>query len=479
MEDYRRFSWNALFGDPNTTEGVTRRGLANPDVRQSIWDIFFYRDYEKYGQTFGGTYTDSQWPLRDELRLYVRKDSLSKMWDYGIAPLTAGASGVIEAANTFEEGEIMVSPELILNESGIAGPGDGQLTSPRNMAVAADGTIFVLDSGNQRVQVYDSDGNFIDSWGESGSGNGQFNPEGDGPWGIGVDDDFVFVADTWNHRIQKFTHDGEFLGAFGNSGDVLSAPNSGLGLFFGPRNILMGDDGLVYINDTGNHRIQIMDKDGNFVGQIGLTSQLGSNPGEFYEPVGSAQSPDGSIYVTDTWNGRMQRLTGGPSYFPIGEWGIGGWKENFSIYNKPYVAVDSGGRVYVTDPEQYRVLIFDENGGYIGKFGRFGADANSFGLPNGIFIDSQDNIYVADADNHRIVKFPPIFPSGLPKIDEVPVEDDLMEEEPMEEDSGEDMEEGDVKDEEESSEAEDGGEEDTEDAAVDDEEPTPTEEEIE
>ncbi len=428
MEDYRKFSWNALLGDPNTPEDSVKRGILNPDVRQSIWDIFFYRDYEKYGQTFGGgTYTDSEWPLRDELRLYVRKDVLGDLWDYGIAPLAA--DGVTsEVVNLFTEGEILMSPTLILNESGIAGTAEGQLFAPRNIAVAADGTIYVLDSGNQRVQVYDPQGNLINSWGEPGSGDGQFSPEGDGPWGIGVDDQFVYVADTWNHRIQKFTRDGTFVAAFGQSGDASSAANNGLGLFFGPRNILMGDDGLIYINDTGNHRIQYMDKDGVFLGQIGLTGQLGSNPGEFYEPVGAAQGNDGSIFVTDTWNGRMQKVTAGPAYFPVGEWNIDGWASNFSIYNKPYVATDSSGRVYVTDPEQYRVLIFDENGAYIGKFGNFGTDANSFGLPNGIFIDGQDNIYVADADNNRILKFPPIFPSGIPQIEEPPAEEEQIEE---------------------------------------------------
>ena len=481
MEDYRNFSWNALLGDPNTPEEGIKRGVFNPDVRHSLWDIFFYRDYTKYGQTFGGTYTDSQWPLRDELRLYVRKDSLGKLWDYGVAPLNAS---VVTEEIPFTQGEILVSPTLILNNIGLAGDGEGQLNKPRNMAVADDGTIFVLDSGNQRVHVFDAEGLPLNSWGEAGSGDAQFSPEGDGPWGIGVDDQFVYVADTWNHRVQKFSHDGEFLGAFGQNGDPLAMPNNGLGIFFGPRDILMGDDGLIYINDTGHHRIQIMDPDGNFIGQIGLTNQLGIGPGEFYEPVGSAQGPDGSIYVTDTWNGRMQKLTAGPSYFPVSQWNIPEWATNFSIYNKPYVAVDSGGRVFVTDPEGYRVLIFDTNGQYIGKFGNFGTDANSFGLPNGIFIDSQDNIYVADADNHRILKFPPIFPSGLPQIEEPPAEEgESMEEgsndglgEPGAEESSEDEPLDEENTESEGENVEDSEEEATESEETADEEPTPTEE---
>lgn len=466
MEDYRRISWNALLGDPNTPEGSVKRGLLNADVRQSLWDIFFYRDYEKYGRTFGGTFTDSQWPLRDELRLYIRKDTLAKMWDYGIAPLSVDLA---EVTIPFEQGQLDIAPSLILNESGIPGVEAGQLFAPRNVAVADDGTIYVLDSGNQRVQVYDADGTLINSWGEPGSSSGQFNPDGDGPWGIAVTDEYVYVADTWNHRIQQFTRDGEFVAAYGQHGDLATAPNNGLGLFFGPRNIMIGDDGLIYVNDTGHHRIQIMDENGNFTGQIGLTGQFGGNPGEFYEPVGAAQAPDGSMYVTDTWNGRIQRLTGPPSYFPLGEWPIDGWATNFSIYNKPYVATDSAGRVYVTDPEQYRVLIFDPDGNYLGKFGQFGADATSFGLPSGIFIDSADNIYVADAGNNRIMKYAPIFAPAIQQIEEPPVEEEEVEQ-PVEEEIEETEE--DVEDVEEES----ADEVEEEDTAVE-ESPTPTEEE--
>ena len=409
MEDYRQISWNAIFGDPNPPEGAAKRGLLNPDVRQSLWDIFFYRDYTKYGETFGNTFTDSQWPLRDELRLYVRRDALAQLWDYGVA-----AVNTTEIEEPFAEGQIEVSPALVLNEPGIPGTAEDQLFAPRNVTVADDGTIYVLDSGNQRVQVYDADGVLINSWGGPGSDPGQFNPEGDGPWGIAVDDEFVYVADTWNHRIQKFTRDGKFVTSFGQSGDPRTAPNNGLGIFFGPRAIALVGEDLLYVTDTGNHRIQILDREGNFLGQIGKTGEFSSLPGEFHEPVGLAQAPDGSFYVADTWNGRVQHLAPPPEHFPVNEWTIDGWASNTSVYNKPYLAVDSAQRVYVTDPERYRVLIFGPNGEYLGKFGRFGTDSNSFGVINGIFIDREDNIYVADAGNNRILKFAPIFPPLAP-----------------------------------------------------------------
>ncbi|MAU02093.1 MAG: hypothetical protein CL608_33570 [Anaerolineaceae bacterium] len=454
MEDYRNINWAAILGDPNRPEGMERRGLLNPNVREALWDIFFYRDFSIYSQTFGGTLTDGQWPLRDDLRLYVRKDVLVDLWDYGLEAV--GAPGL---ETPYEEGEISVFPTLVINPSGVAGATEDQLFAPRNVVVSADGRIYVLDSGNQRVQIYDANGQFIDSFGAPGTGNGQFNAEGQGPWGLAIDDEFVYVADTWNHRVQKFTLDGQFVAVYGRPGNTIDDPaGQGLGLFFGPREVALTADGRTLVTDTGHHRVQIMDAEGNFIGQLGAGSdQFGAGLGQFYEPVGIAVSNDGFIYVADTWNGRIQQFTS--DLIPVNEWLLDtGWPANTSVNNKPYLAVDSGGRVYATDPEAARVLIFGPDGSYLGKFGQFGTDANSLNLINGIFIDAQDNIYIADAGNNRVLKYPPIFAPVVP-IEE-PVEEPVDEEsieEPVEEPSEEPVEEA----------------EPTE--AVEEEEPEPTE----
>lgn len=395
MEEYRKLGWSAILGNPNDE---VRHGLGNPEVRQALWDIFFYRDYTKYGQVFGGNYSEGEWPLRDDLRLYIRKDVLATLWDHGVSAI--GAEGL---EDPYAEGELQLSPVMVLNESGTAGGDQGQFLSPRNVAIGPDGRIYVADSGNHRIQVFDEDGQYLTSWGSFGTDPGLLNE----PWGLAVDDEHVYVADTWNYRIQKFTTDGAFVASYGQGG-VLGeeVENGGLGIFFGPRDIIFVDENRLLVTDTGNHRLQVLDPDGNFLSQIGNNGQPGGLLGQFYEPVGLAVSPDGSVYLTDTWNGRVQQFTS--DLQAVHEWQVDAWIGT-SIDNKPYVAVDSAGRVYVTDPEGYRVLIFDATGEYLGRFGRFGSDANSFGLPNGIAIDAQDNIYIADAANNRILKFAPIF----------------------------------------------------------------------
>ncbi len=424
MEDYRRFSWNALLGDPQMPADQ-RRGLGNPAVREALWDIFFFRNYEKYGEVFGGTYTAGEWPLRHNLRMYVRKDVLASLWDYGV-----GAVAVAELADPYSEGALAAQPVLAINESGIAGSEEGQLSAPRNVTVGPDGRIYALDSGNNRVQVFNQDGLFLQAWGSSGTGAGQFNE----PWGIAVDETNVFVTDTWNHRIQKFTLDGEYVASFGSSGSPNpDSGDEGLGLFFGPRSIMNLEDSRLLVTDTGNHRLQVLDKEGNFLFQVG---GFGNGLGQMNEPVGLSQGPDGSVYLADTWNSRIQQFA--PELFAVNAWPVNAW-EGTSINNKPYTATDSSGRVYTTDPENYRVLIFEANGDYVGRLGEFGVEIDRFGLPNGIAIDTQDNVFVADAGNNRIVKYAPLLgpgvgPSTSDQEEAPPPPPDQIEESAVEED---------------------------------------------
>ena len=76
---------------------------------------------------------------------------------------------------------------------------------------------------------------------------------------------------------------------------------------------------------------------------------------------------------------------------------------------------DGSGRVYVTDPEGHQVLIFNMIGEYLGRFGRFGTDSQSFDLPTGIAVDNDGNVYVVDTSNNRVQKFTQV------ELGEVPV----------------------------------------------------------
>ena len=98
----------------------------------------------------------------------------------------------------------------LLNNWGSYGSGDGQFWYPTAVALDTTGSVYVVDTGNRRIQKFDKNGAYLSHWGSEGNAGGQFNA----PRGVGVDTaGSVYVADTGNHRIQKFDNHGDYLRA--------------------------------------------------------------------------------------------------------------------------------------------------------------------------------------------------------------------------------------------------------------------------
>jgi DNA-binding beta-propeller fold protein YncE len=277
------------------------------------------------------------------------------------------------------------------------------------VAIGPDGSVYVADSGNQRIQKFTTDGSFVTAWGHEcrmyEDKAGCESPDGAGgfydPWGVAVDQDgYVYVADTWNHRVQKFTSDGQFATMWGEYATANTVTDAE-GMFWGPRSIAIDPEGSIYVSDTGNKRIQVFTPDGEPVTQWGGNGAL---DGQFDEPVGIAIASDGRTYVADTWNQRIQVFES--SHFYLKKWEVYAWPGQ-SLENKPYLAIDAVNRIYATDPEGYRILVFDEDGKYLASLEQYGSDDQGFMLPTGIAIDAQGYIYVADTATHRVMKLAP------------------------------------------------------------------------
>ena len=313
-------------------------------------------------------------------------------------------------------------------------PGDqaGQFDALEAVAIDGEGRVYVADTGNHRVQVFNMDGEFLRQWGslcdlESGdgcageTGQGQFNA----PEGIAYAPvtDTVYVADSGNDRIQGFSASGTFRFAWGENG-------SETGQFNLPVGVEVDGSGRVYVADVLNHRVQVFSPTGEFLRQWGTQ---GGETGQFQFPADLAFH-NRRVYVSDNGNHRVQVFSpegtfqtsfGTPCDLETGE-GCDDEVGN-GQFDMPFgITTDADGTVYVLDQANNRVQVFNSEGVYQGKWGNTcalhglesddipeGAGCDSedgrgeFLFPKGIAIAPEGQIVVADSDNHRIQVFEP------------------------------------------------------------------------
>jgi len=397
--DYIRMWWpNQDYFNLDRTRVLN--AITNPQIRAGILDIWLDRDYTKYAQAIGSTsMTLSTWQPADQMRLYVRKDVASQIWNYGVGPSEAPA-----VSDPYEAGTVVLSADPIFGADLFPPLG---LSAPRAIAAGLDEDLYVADSRNHRILHIAPDGSLLQEWGafaDAVTGDapiGTFNE----PWGVAVGPDgSVYVADTWNHRIQKFSDDGKPDKMWGQYGQPLPEIPESKSSFWGPRGIAVDSQGRVFVADTGNKRIVVFDEDGDYITEFGAA---GFDPGQFDEPVGVAVANDGTVYVTDTWNQRVQSFIpseDGAVYLPSAQWDVNAWFGQ-SLDNKPFIAVSANKHVFITDPEGYRVIEFTGTGEFVRTWGDFGIGSTEIGLAAGITVDPQGFVWVTDAGNNRILRY--------------------------------------------------------------------------
>jgi hypothetical protein len=243
----------------------------------------------------------------------------------------------------------------LIQSFGTSGAGNGQLNGPIAVDLDASGNIHIAEDLNNRVQVLSPTGAFVRTWGTLGNANGQFNK----PYGIAVaSNGEVYVAERNNHRVQQFTSTGAFVRKWGrNGGD--GTPGTGNGEFRFPYGISV-TDGLVYVADTGNHRVQRFTRSGVFLsrwGRNGGDGTSGTLTAEFIFPMDAVVRPDGDVEVTDYGNQRVQRFT--PVGVFVSTFGSSGSQDG--QFTGPWsMAIDCRTNLYVSDPNTNRIQKFGE-----------------------------------------------------------------------------------------------------------------------
>jgi DNA-binding beta-propeller fold protein YncE len=241
-------------------------------------------------------------------------------------------------------------PEGVTNMfESVRGSGKGEFDLPSGMCIDGNGNILVADTGNGRIEKFSPTGSFLSVIASKGSGHGQLGE----PNGIAVDrSGNIYVAEVAsNHRVQKLAPDGTFIAEW-------KGPDAG---FYGPRRIAIGPDDSVYVLDQGRTRIVKFSPDGHVLSSWG---SKGSGDGQFNDPTSVAvDSTSGKVYVADPINKRIQVFDQSGKFLTkwiIPEWGQPAGFEDLVIDSKM-------GRVYASSVNNDAVLIFDLNGTRVGN----------------------------------------------------------------------------------------------------------------
>lgn len=281
---------------------------------------------------------------------------------------------------------------------GSKGTNDGQFNWPIGLAVDSNGNLYVADEYNDRIQEFDSNGNYLNQWGTLGTNSGQF----DRPYDLVIENTNVFVSDTFNHRIQKFSTDGTFLTQWGSQG-------SAAGQFRQPHGIAVNTAGNVFVADKVNDRVEEFTGDGTYLAQFGSS---GTNAGQLNSPRGLAIDANDHIYVADQNNFRVVKFAGDGTY--LTEWGNHGTNAGqFGGTNvgPNGVAVDKSGNVWVVDQGNSNIQAFTPSGNYLAQFGMPGTNSSQFISPVRLLFDpTGTRLYVADLGNNRIQVFNYVYP---------------------------------------------------------------------
>ena len=258
--------------------------------------------------------------------------------------ITTTKRGELVAVSSERHCVIVFSPSgEKLRSFGSRGSGPGQFHHPRGVAVDAEGNILVTDTMNNRVEMFFPDGQFRKAVGSNGNKPLEFLSPAD--LAVNPANNKVYVLDRANHRIQILNSDLTFFDTFGVEGN-------GKGMFSSPYGIACDNDGMVYVTDIFNdYSIQVFTAAGKFVRMFGWR---GHDHGELDQPNFIAVS-DGVVYVSESGNHRVSKFTSEGVFIRA----FGSRGKELGQFKPPCgIAVDDSGVVHICDGHNNRIQVF-------------------------------------------------------------------------------------------------------------------------
>ncbi|MDO8756569.1 MAG: Asp-tRNA(Asn)/Glu-tRNA(Gln) amidotransferase subunit GatB, partial [Elusimicrobiota bacterium] len=275
---------------------------------------------------------------------------------------------------------------------GEKGAEPGKLRNPESVAVGPDGRIYVSDTGNNRIQVFTNEGILLFLFGRYGKEPGLLS----NPTRIAVDpSDNVFILDRNNERLQKYDASAKFVKEYALLGNDFTVDQYG----------------FLYVVDGKNGKVIEQSGDGFIMGRFG---SLGSGVGQMRKAEGIAITPDGLLLVLDTGNNRIHRveLANKLKVKPLSmnlqtKMSVSGpsrtWPYSASVI-APY-----GDDLYAWLPKEMQFVLIDAQGKEKARFGtskgKGGEVTRGVGGMAASKSSKVDGLYVTDNPNHRLQQF--------------------------------------------------------------------------
>ncbi len=267
---------------------------------------------------------------------------------------------------------------------GTTGAGDGEFDNTGGVVVDSEGYVYVADSGNHRIQKFDSNGNFIDKWNVS-------MEDGSLLADIDIDqDNNIYVLVNYPVQVQRFDSNGNFICSWNGTG------------YSDYRGITVDNRGYIFSGP-----FDIFNSSGKLIGNMSYTG--GDTVFDSFSTM--AISPAGYFYITDGYDWYNNGIfMFDPNGTFIKRWGSeGSLVNNFSWPEA--LEVDPYGYVYVAGTGNSHIEKFSSDGFFITRWGQYGLNDSEFIYPTGIAIDEDENVYVSEgsaylsAGGDRIQKF--------------------------------------------------------------------------
>ncbi len=325
----------------------------------------------------------------------------------GIAVDAAGRVYVADTGNhriqVFDDKGLFLAT---IGRTGMAGTGDDQFDRPGRLA-AADGLLYVADTGNHRALALDlgdlSAPKVLYRYGQGR--RGAADDELDAPLGLAVDASFVYVADSGNCRVQVWR---KRQATFWRSIPGCRNPGGAFLPGSSPSDVALDGRGYVYVADPAALQVHQLNPDWSALRDFG-------SPGKPYltdaahlnGPAGVAWGPEGRLAIAEGLGHRvLVRAADGQTAFALGEAGIAGAGD--AHLDRPVdLAYDPAGNLYVLEQGAAQVRVLAPDGSLLRFLGRPGQGDGRFLCPEGLGLGADGSVYVADPCDHRVQQLGP------------------------------------------------------------------------